>query len=120
MEEKKTPNIKEKLKEGWAWTKKKASEAFQASKEFYNENKEFLMVLVPLAFGGFKVVSKAAKNHHDAKEEKDYRDRSIWDPKSGQWFTTRKAMTPNQRSEFARRKSEGEDTYKILNDMRLI
>lgn len=109
-----------KWKERWEKAKALPGKAVNKAAAFYNENKEFcVMVGVPVAVGCGKLIMKAlSRSKHDKDE--DYKERSVWDARSGQWFTTRKPMSNFQKKEFARRKSEGEDTYEILEDMRLI
>ena len=120
MEEKKTINLKEKAKEAWAWAKKKSKETFYATKDFWEENKEFLVVLAPVgaAIAGFIV--KSANNSSKDREERDRKDLYVWDARSGRWWRIRRPMTVSEQLEFERRKAEGEMAGDILASMRLL
>ena len=73
MEEKKLnkeelkAKAKEKLHAGMEWTKAR----FYDAKAFYEENKEFLLVIVPIGLGGLKWI----KAQNKTNEEKDHKER---------------------------------------------
>lgn len=59
-----------------------------------------------------KVTGKAADWHH--------RELTQWDPSSRQQLTLRRPMTAREKTVFAARISNGDKTYDILKDMKLI
>lgn len=103
---------KEKLHAGMEWTKAR----FYDAKAFYEENKEFLLVIVPIGLGGLKWI----KAQNKTNEEKDHKELYIWDNRSGQYYRLRRKLRPGEQLELERRRLEGEPVGQILMSMRVL
>lgn len=95
----------------------------QQAKDWVANNKEFLVVAVPIGIGavaeGRKVVSHIG-SRIDRKKEQDHRDYDVWDPSAGVHIRCKKRLSNADRIEFSMRHSNGEATVDILKDMGLI
>lgn len=112
---------KEKLEEA----KMKAKEALQKGKEavgkcytWVRDNKEDLMGLIPLVFGGIGV-AKALKPTF-GERERDRKDNEYYDPCTGMRWRLKRKPTNSEWAELARRKRCGEAVEDILDDMRIL
>lgn len=113
-EDKKT--LKEKASEAGKLAKRKIKEGFYAAKSFYYENREFLLVLTPLALGGLKIMASSLKS----REDRDRKDLYVWDNRSGQQYRLRRPLRTHEQLELAQRRAEGEDVGQILLSMKAI
>lgn len=112
--EKKT--FKESVKDFSAACKEKAKETFYGAKDFYNENKEFLLVLSPFMIGGVKwFITRKEKN-----DERDDKELYVWDASIGGWHCLRRPLRPSEKIELDRRKRDGESISEILASMRVV
>lgn len=97
-------NVKSACSGIWSWVK---------------ENREDLVVLVPLfmgAVGGLKKIS----NKSTSQTERERIDTTYYDPQTGLHWRTRRPLTNRERAELASRKRAGEYVEDILEDMRLL
>lgn len=68
---------------------------------------------------GLKASQSLVVSHRHNKERRRI-DYTYYDPSSGFHWDLRRKATNNDRREITRRKQLGEDTFTILNDLRLI
>lgn len=115
-----TINIKKKLREGWDWTKRKVSEGWNWTKNFAEENKEFLVFAMPIAIGGFKLITKVWKSAAGNKAEKDHKELYVWDNRVGQYWRIRRPLRVSEQLELERRRNDGEPMGEILASMRVL
>ena len=108
--------FKESVKDFSAACKEKAKETFYGAKDFYNENKEFLLVLSPFAIGGVKWLTSQKKR----SDERDDKELYVWDASIGRWHRLRRPLRPSENIELDRRKRDGESISEILSSMRVI
>lgn len=84
-------------------------------KDFINENRELLIVAVPVVGGVLGSVIRKARG-----DQQEYlRNHYIYDPRSGVYFKTRK-LSNAQRLEYTKRREKGESVSHILESMRVL
>ena len=87
---------------------------------WWDENKQDVIALTPVAVGGlvagFKFGNKLLKSH----QEKYMREHAIWDPKQMHWWILKKKPTSWQWSEIDRRKNAGEPVADILRSLGML
>ena len=108
--------IKRTINHGCKSAAKWSKDRFYDAKNYYHENKEFLLVVVPVAIGGFKML----QGNRKSSEEKDRRELYIWDNRTGQYYRLRRKLRVGEQLELERRRSEGEPVGRILASMRVI
>lgn len=97
----------------WFDTKYKA-------KKFWDENRDYIVVIVPAAIGAGEMAFKAIERGQRRKEEKDLKERYIYDRSLGAYYEMHRQPKQSEYAEIGRRKSNGESLGSILKDMRLI
>lgn len=84
------------------------------------ENKEVLVVTIPLAVAGITAVTKLGGKLIGTYNERVLQDKSIYDHSFGTYWKLRRALTNNDRLLIERRRAAGEKLGDILKDMRLL
>lgn len=116
----KKDEIKEKLKiKKWEvqnWLSDKADQA----KRFWDENKEYIVVLVPVVLATGEKVFKAVSRNAQLKEERNLKEKFIYDMSLKCYYELKRKPTTNEYLEIERRKKNGEPLGKILSSMRLL
>lgn len=102
-----------KLRNWWSDTKVKV-------KEFWEENRDYIVVLAPVIIGAGSAAVKAIERDQRIKEEKDLKERYIYDRSLGTYYEMRRQPKQSEYAEISRRKSNGESLGEILKDMRLM
>lgn len=110
--------IKEKIQTKWLNFKMKVSLKLRSIKEWICRNKE-ISLLVVLALGP-KLINCIGKFFSYKKEQKqqEKRECGYYDPRTGEWWTTRKPLNSYEKLELERRYKAGESKGQILNSMR--
>ena len=109
----KDDSMKEKAK---AWVKNRKTDV----ECFWAENKEEIVALTPVAIGGIAVLAKAISKHNAIKAEQMLKDRKIYDPRMGHYYTMKRKPTDWQWTEIDRRFRNGEGYGEILKDLGLL
>lgn len=87
--------------------------------KFLKENREDLVVLVPLGIAALQGVKKATQK--TSRETERYRiDHTYYDPHTGRHWELKRRMTNYERLELEQRQNRGESTGPILYDMGLL
>ena len=92
------------LSDAWGWCK---------------ENKEELLVLVPLGLAAARGV-KNLRTTTTRDSERDRIDKTYYDPCTGAHWELRRKLTNDERAELMARRRNGEFTEDILDDMRVL
>lgn len=90
------------------------------AKQFWNENREYLVILIPVVLASGEKVFKEVKRERQLKEERDLKERFIYDMSLKCYYELRRKPKPQEYLEIERRKRNGESLGKILSDMRLL
>ena len=87
---------------------------------FWDQNREYLVVIIPAALGiGGKVIS-SANRHSRLREEEYLKKRFMYDRSMGAYLEMRRQPTQKELLEINRLKKEGMSLPEILNKMRLL
>ena len=97
-------------------TKKFLSDAWN----FCKENKEELIVLVPLGLAAAKGVKNLTTPSTDRGSERYRSDHTYYDPSTGAHWQLRRPLSNDERAELMARRRRGEFTEDILDDMRVL
>lgn len=84
------------------------------------ENKEVLVVAIPLAVAGITAITKLGGKLIGTYNERVLQDKSIYDHGFGTYWKLRRALTNNDRLTIERRRAAGEKLGDILKDLRLL
>lgn len=104
---------KEKFK---AWCKNRKTDV----ECFWAENKEAAVALAPVVIGGLTMLGKAISKHNRIKAEEMLKNRKIYDPRMGHYYTMRRTPKPIEWTEIDERFRAGEGYGQILKDMGLL
>ena len=85
-----------------------------------DNNKEILIVGLPLILGGITKWGRISSSHRRTSEIKRHRDLDIYDRSLGMYYTMRRKPTAKEYGEITARKRAGEGYYEILTDMGLL
>ncbi len=90
------------------------------AKRFWNENRDYIIVIVPLAVATGEKLIKCINRNARLHEERDLKERYIYDMSLKCYYEMKRKPTPKEYLEIDRRKKNGESLGAILNSMRLL
>lgn len=103
--------------------KRKVKEKIQNTVYWINENKEFLIIVVPAASailgGGFKVIRSISRNIA-LSQEKRIKDMRIYDRSMGKYIELKRPLKNADMKTILERRENGEKLSNILMDLKLI
>jgi len=108
------------------WKQKKAdilyavSDKLHKTADFMRENKEVLLVVVPIGAGLVKTVVKATVKHGNLRKEEELKERYIYDRSLGAYWKLKRKLSKKEQLEIDRQRSRGKRLGIILDDMNLI
>lgn len=100
--------------------KKTLKDHFNDGIKWCSDNKEVLIVAVPLIIAGVTAVTKLGGKALGVYRERVLQNKSIYDHSFGTYWQLRRALTNNDRLIIDRRRAAGEKLGDILKDMRLL
>ena len=100
--------------------KKTLKDRFNDAIKWCGDNKEVLIVIVPVAIAGITAVTKLGGKFIGTYNERVLQNKSIYDHSFGTYWQLRRALTNNDRLIIDRRRAAGEKLGDILKDMRLL
>ena len=109
----------EKVKIFASKAKDEAKQTGAKTVRWIEENKELVIVMVPLA-GALLKTGQSMLVSHRQTSERNRIDRTYYDPSTGFHWELRRKATNADRAEILRRKGQGQETYTILKQMGLI
>lgn len=98
-----------------AGTKKFLADAWT----FCKDNKEDLIVLVPLGLAAARGVTRL-RSTTTQDSERERIDKTYYDPSTGAHWQLKRQLNNDERAELMRRRRRGEYTEDILEDMRVL
>lgn len=112
--------FKEKIKvKKWEFENWVTDKAWRA-KMFWDQNKEYLVVLIPVVAGvGHRVIGRANSMRRQ-KNEEYLKKQFMYDRRNGCYLEMRRKPTQNEYLEIDRRKKNGESLPSILSSMKLL
>jgi len=96
-----------------AWTKNRMTDA----KEFWDNNKRELVILIPIIIGGVVKMTKSVNKTVNLHQEEKLRDRRVYDPKMGHYWELNRKLDNDEWVEIEARKENGELVGNILRSM---
>lgn len=115
----KMATAKQRAKEVLETVGQKTKEALASGWNFVKENREDLVVLVPLGVAAVTGLKKAAQK--TTVDSERYRiDHTYYDPRTGRHWELKRKMTNRERMELEERQADGELTGHILESMRIL
>lgn len=115
----KMATAKQRAKEILTTVGSKTKKALASGWSFVKENREDLVVLVPLGVAAISGLKKATQKT-TADSERYRIDHTYYDPRTGRHWELRRKMTNYERMELEERQAAGELTGRILESMRLL
>lgn len=103
--------------------KEKLSDGLHTTADFIRDNKEMIVLLIPVATSAASCVGNIAKGLVRlgvAKTERKVTDRRCYDPSEGHYWTLKRALTNEDWLKVSQRQARGERLGDILADMRLL
>lgn len=115
----KAATAKQRAKEILTEVGRKTKAALSSGWQFVKENREDLVVLVPLGVAAVTGLKKATQK--TTVDSERYRiDHTYYDPHTGRHWELKRKMTNYERMELEERQAAGELTGHILRDMRIL
>ena len=114
------PKFKDKVKEKIDSSRDKVADKLHKTADFVRENKELLIVIIPI---GAKLVSRLSKDvtrHRTVKEERYLRDNYVYDNRLGHYWELKRKASNSEWKIIERRKNNGESLGIILSDLKLL
>lgn len=113
-------SFKMKLESAKIKTKAWLKEAKIKAEEFWEDNKEIIIIATPIVSGIISKTIKYAIKQKNLKEERELKENWIYDRSIGKYLELRRKPTPREYVEIQRRRDYGESLITILDDMRLL
>lgn len=110
---------KQRAKEILGTVGRKSKEALASGWRFVKENREDLVVLVPLGVAAVTGLKKAAQKT-TTDSERWRIDHTYYDPHTGRHWELRRKMSNRERMELEERQAAGELTGRILESMGIL
>lgn len=115
----KVATAKQRAKEILTEVGRKTKSALSSGWNFVKDNREDLVVLVPLGVAAVTGLKKATQK--TTVDSERYRiDHTYYDPHTGRHWELRRKMSNDERMELEERQAAGELTGHILRDMRIL
>lgn len=99
---------------------RKAEDFAYDFRDWWYKNRDYVIVLAPVAIGGLKIAHKGISKHAEAKVRKDLVEKRVWDPSRGCWYEVRRPMNNKQRLRLDELKSKGFTTGEALRMMGIL
>ena len=92
----------------------------QDAVEFCSRHKEVIIVFGPVVIGTSMEILKSITKRHNLKEEKDLKDKYIYDRSAGHYYELKRKPKQSEWRLIDERKNNGESYGQILSTMRLL
>jgi hypothetical protein len=102
-------NLKERLKE-----------KLQKSKDWFNRNKDTIILLTPVAIGGITVLTRTVGKHVNLRKEEQVKNLYCYDRSLGHYWALRRELSNKEWLEIGQRKKGGERLADILEELRVL
>lgn len=103
--------------------KEKLSDGLRNTADWMRDNKETVVLLIPVATAAASSATTIAKGLiklGTARTERKVTDRRCYDPAEGHYWVLKRALTNDDWLRVSRRQAEGERLGDILADMKLL
>jgi hypothetical protein len=100
--------------------KVKTKEAVRNAGEWFNRNKEAVLVLAPIGIGLATAGVKAVGKHVNLRKEESVKNLYCYDRSLGHYWKLRRELTNNEWLEIDQRKKNGERLADILDELKVL
>ena len=104
---------KQELRQKWNERKQKVI-------DWWDDNKMYVAIVVPVVGGILSKGIKAASQYHNLKMEERMKDRRLYDPTIGHYWELSRKLDNDDWVEINKRHRRGESLGEILNEMRVL
>ena len=107
-----------------AFKKEERKRKFEEKKRHFfgwcNDNKEWLIPVVPLVIGGVTATVKVAGKHVNLNKQKDVKELFCYDRSLGHYWALKRKLTNAEWIEIDKRKASGERLADILEELKVL
>lgn len=100
--------------------KRKREEFLNKAKDFWDDNKQYIVMVVPAVGYGIGKVVKTIGRHHNLKLEEKNKELYCWDASLGHYWKLRRPLKNDDWTFINRRKNAGESLGDILESMNVL
>lgn len=100
--------------------KRKREEFLNKAKDFWEDNKQYIVIIVPAVGYGIGKVVKTIGRHHNLKQEERNKELYCWDASLGHYWKLRRPLKNDDWTFINRRKNAGESLGDILESMNVL
>lgn len=100
--------------------KRKFQSGLKKAGEWIIRNKEFVIILVPVAVSASTALFKAVSKNVNLSKEKAVKDLYCYDRSLGHYWALRRELTNSEWVEIDKRKANGERLADILSELRVL
>lgn len=103
--------------------KREAKAKFHNGVEWFKENKEIVILLAPVAIGGFKVVTTIVRTigkRANLRKEENIKNLYCYDPSLGHYWALKRELTNTEWVNIDKRRKNGERMSEILEELRVL
>lgn len=104
----------------WEKFKRKSMEKFNEAKEWCIENKETILLIVPIAVGTLTTMIKVVGKNANLNKEENLKNLYCYDRSLGHYWKLRRELSNDEWLEIDRRKKNGERLSDILDELRVL
>lgn len=112
--------FKSKIKTQFDSAKKVVGKKLQEGKEFVVNNKELIIMSLPIIAASVKNVTKTINKRQSYKIGKELKENYCYDRSLGHYWNLKRPLTNSEWRTIETRKSRGELLGDILNDLRVL
>ena len=103
-----------------AQRKEKWRKRMQSAKEWWDDNKQYAVVIIPALGYGIGKGIKILGRHHNLKLEEKNKDMRCYDASLGHYWELKRKLTNDEWVYIDRRKKNGERLSDILEELRVL
>lgn len=100
--------------------KEKINRKIQQGCEWFDRNKEVVLILTPIVVKGITTVSKVVIKNINLRKEESLKDLYCYDRSLGHYWKLRRELTNKEWLEIDRRKKNGERLADILEELKVL
>lgn len=100
--------------------KEKIKSKIQSGKDWFIQNKEIVITLVPIIIGGVTTVAKVVGKRVNLHKQEELKDLYCYDRSLGHYWRLKRELSNKEWLEIDRRKKGGERLADILSEMKVL
>jgi hypothetical protein len=100
--------------------KEKIKEKLRKGKDWFNRNKDTIILLTPVAIGGITVLTRTVGKHVNLRKEESVKNLYCYDRSLGHYWALRRELSNKEWLAIDARKKAGERMADILDELRVL